>query len=174
MERVVIENKFRIIERSEDEDEQIVTGIVADPENVDSYGQMIEAAVVRKMAHNYMQHHRNLGTDHAKDEDGNPIILNEDIVILESWVTREEGVIGGETVPVGAWVLVVRVLNDEIWQRVLDGELNGYSFEAIVWRVPIEEVDESLDEAMDRMVELEGKTLDIVRQTERFVDFMAA
>lgn len=169
IEQVVIKNHVRILERTGDE-ERLVTGIVADPENVDSYGQMIEEDVVRKMALLFMERFGNMGTDHAKDEEGNPIILNDDIIIVESWVTRNEDVIGGERVPKGAWMLTVRVVNDDIWQRVVNGDLNGYSFEAVVWRIPLDEDGEEIDEAIARMEEVLGHTVQVINRTRTYLE----
>ena len=174
-EQVVIKHHFRILERSEDGAERLVTGIVADPENIDSYGQMIEEDVVRKMALMFLERFGNMGTDHAKDEDGNPIILNEDIIIVENWVTREEGTVGGERVPKGAWLLTCRIISDEIWQRVVDDELNGYSFEAVVWRIPFEnEDDDAITEAISRMEDLLGKTLEVMNRTKTHLQLLEA
>lgn len=173
-EQVVIRNHFRIIDRSDDDDaERLITGIVADPENIDSYGQIIDAHVVRKMALNFMERHGDMGTDHAKDDDGNPIVLNDDIVIVENWVTRNKDVIGGEKVPQGAWMLTVRVLSDEIWERVVDGELNGYSFEAIVWRINIED-DDSIDEAVSRMEKFLGRSVEVINRTKKCIQMLEA
>ena len=85
-----------------------------------------------------MEVFRNMGVGHNKDESGKPLILNDKIRILESWVTREKTTIGGEPVPAVAWLLTVRVLDQKIWQAVKRGQLTGFSFEAKAKRVPIE------------------------------------
>lgn len=136
--QVVIRRSFEILERTEVEGERLVTGIVADPENVDSFGNKIGADVIRRAAFGFMERFGNMGVDHQKDDDGNPIVLNDKIWVVESWITREEGIIGGKRVPQGAWVLTSRVADDDIWQDVVDGNLTGYSFEAIVVRVPLQ------------------------------------
>lgn len=118
-------------------DEQIVTGIVADRENVDSYGNKISEEEIWKSAYKFMETWRNMGVGHDKDKSGRPVILNDKIKILESWVTREETTIGGKRVPAIAWLLTVRILDQKIWEAVKSGQLTGFSFEAKARRIPI-------------------------------------
>ena len=135
---VTIKASVRIIERSEaDEEERLVTGVVADPQNVDSYGNIIRENVIREMSYGFMEQFQNTGIDHAKDLEGNPIVLSDQIVIVESWITRDDSEINGVFVPKGAWVMTCRVKDDEIWQGVLAGEYTGYSLEAWCTRVPL-------------------------------------
>ncbi len=133
------------ISRSNDE-ERLVTSIVADPENVDSFGNMIDSEAIRKAALLFMERFGNSGVSHQKDSYGQPILFNNRIKIVENWVTRAETVVDdeGTTVPFGTWLLTFRVLDDNIWDDVKKDSLTGFSFEAIVSRKPIEQ--ESLSE----------------------------
>lgn len=116
--------------------ERLVTGIVADPENVDSYGNTISAEVIREAAFRFMEDYQNFGINHEKI-DGKPVLYNDKIAVVESWITREKTTIGGTEVPKGAWVLTCRVKDDSIWQGVLDGTYTGFSLEALAKRVEI-------------------------------------
>lgn len=133
---------LEIVERSESDDvdgwERLVTGIVADPINVDSFGSIIPAHIIRQACLKFMEDYQNTGIAHHKDNQGVPILYNDKIVIVENWILRADTVINGVTVPKGAWLLTCRIKDDDIWQDVLDGVFIGYSFEAIAKRQPIE------------------------------------
>lgn len=133
---------LEIIERSEtegsDDWERLVTGIVADPVNIDSYGNIIPAHIIRQACLKFMEDYQNTGIAHYKDVQGIPILYNDKIVIVENWILRTDTVINGVNVPAGAWLLTCRIKDDDIWQDVLEGIFVGYSFEAIAKRVPIE------------------------------------
>tara|TARA_R110000764_G_scaffold134543_1_gene222605 strand:+ start:125 stop:730 length:606 start_codon:yes stop_codon:yes gene_type:complete len=57
----------------------------------------------------------------------------EDIFVVESWI--KEGAVdksvnyGFQDLPNGTWFVTMKVENDEIWQKVKDGEVKGFSIE---------------------------------------------
>lgn len=111
--------------------ERLVTGIVADPENVDVYGGTIDEDEIRNAMIGYMENYMYLGKEHEKDADGNRIALNT-MSIVECWQTRERGIIGDSIVPKGAWVMTLRINDLDIWQNIVDGAYTGFSFEALL------------------------------------------
>lgn len=118
--------------------ERLVTGVVAGPENVDSYGGTISEEETRTAMLRFMEEFQNTGINHIKDSVEKPVLFNDVIRVVECWQTRVEQHINGVYVPKGSWVMTVRILDDDIWQGVLDGKYNGFSFEAFAKRVPIE------------------------------------
>ena len=140
-EQILIHRTFDIVDRQTFQDgwERVVTGVVADPINVDSYGNVIDSEEIRQAAWRFMEHFQAIGVDHNKDAEGNPITLSQEFRILESWITREDGYINDVFVPAGAWVLTVRVVSEEMWDGVLSGEYRGFSFEALCERIPLEQ-----------------------------------
>jgi hypothetical protein len=141
MESVQLKYTLEVLEhierQSDDGWERLVTGVVADPENVDYYGNMIDADVIKNAAYRFMERYQHTGISHLKDEDGVPVLLDSEIRVVESWITREATTLGGKKVPRGAWVMTSRILNDDIWSGVLNGTYTGYSFEALAKRVEI-------------------------------------
>ncbi len=117
--------------------ERLVTGVVADPENVDSYGNTISEEEIRTAMLRFMEEFQNTGLDHQKDSANNPVLFNEVIRIVECWQTRNQDVINGVSVAKGAWVMTVRILDDDIWNGVLNGTYTGFSLEAIAKRIPV-------------------------------------
>ena len=55
------------------------------------------------------------------------------ITAVESWIVadkdRDKSAVYNIDVPVGTWMLSLKVDNDEIWQKVKDKSVKGYSIE---------------------------------------------
>jgi hypothetical protein len=84
--------------------------------------------VVAKMARKFMKEQRlsDNNIQHIEDMDAGSYVY-------ESWVTEnmedKANTVYGMNVPVGTWVVKMKVLNDETWKKVKDGDLNGFSLE---------------------------------------------
>ncbi len=129
---------FEILERQDEL--QVVTGIVMDPENVDAFGNQIpDRDLIERIAFGFMEQFQRIGTDHARQSAEGPTLVNPQLVVVESFIARTEQKIGNAIAPRGAWILSVRVLDSEVWERVKRGELNGFSLEGVFVRVKIEQ-----------------------------------
>lgn len=144
MEEVLFKRNFSIVERKDAK--RLVTGIVADPENVDCYGNMLSPDTIERAAYNFMENFMFVGVEHEVDEEGNPKLYNDVIKIVENWVTRESGKLGEIEYPASTWIQTFKVLDNNIWDRVVRGELTGFSFEAYARKVPIKEEVEDAKE----------------------------
>ena len=141
-ERFIVKRSVTFVYRSDD-DERLVTGIVADPINVDSYGNMVDEEAIRRSALLFMERFVNTGVNHQTDSYGRSILFNDRIKVLESWRARADDTLvdeeSGTTAPKGAWILTFRILDDDVWDEVKTEILTGFSFEAIISRKPIEQ-----------------------------------
>lgn len=109
------------------EEEQIVFGVVYSPYEVDTHGDMMLPDDIKLMAQRYMQLKdlkHSIDTNHDNVSNGS--------YPVESFIAREND----EDYPEGSWVLGVKITDDKVWSMVKNGELNGYSFEALVKKVP--------------------------------------
>jgi len=103
---------------------------------VDHQSDVIEPAELQRAAHVFMRDSRVGGIMHEQT-DG---IAH----VTESLVTTEETVaalfpnIQKGLIPVG-WCVAVKVLDDAVWQRILNGELSEFSIHGTGERVPYEE-----------------------------------
>jgi hypothetical protein len=141
MKQVSFQQTFDFIERAQvptvDGWERIVTGIVADPENIDSYGNVISEEEIRGAMYRFMENYQHTGLEHIRNPNGDDILFDDKIKILETWQTRDETTINEKTVPKGAWILTVRVIDDDIWTGIVDGTYTGFSFCALATSIPI-------------------------------------
>lgn len=103
-----------------DTDERYILGVVLEPDEVDSQGDMISAEEIRNAAHLYMQEHGNVGLQHQT-------FVNDKIKILESYIAPADFEIGGQKVKQGTWLMAFRVLDDSIWKAIKSGLLTGLS-----------------------------------------------
>ena len=58
------------------------------------------------------------------------------VKVLESYLAPTDFTIGELAVRKGTWLLAVRVLSDELWERVKTGDLTGFSIGGSARRVP--------------------------------------
>jgi hypothetical protein len=115
-----------------DEAEQIVMGVVYAPDIPDSHGDFMNAEEVKKACYAFMR----------RGDMGCVDIMHDNkrygCEIVECFIVRD----GDTDFPIpGAWVAAVHCA-DEIWPRVMAGELNGFSMEAIAYT---EKVDREID-----------------------------
>ena len=106
---------------------QIVFGEVYAPNVPDSQGDFMLAHDIRKMAHNFVRSLKMRKVD--VNHDNEPLEAS----VVESFIATEEDKI----YLTGAWVVGIKIDDDEIFKKVEEGEINGFSMEARV--VPIEQ-----------------------------------
>lgn len=117
-------------------EERFVLGVVLEPETIDSQGHVYSAEEVRKAAHNFLEIHARMGLMHKQDVTGK-------IKILESFVAPADIFIDNVTVKKGTWLLGARIVDNELWEGVKNGDFNGWS----IGGTAIESVEE-----MDQML----------------------
>lgn len=108
--------------RRTNDDERIVYAEVYAPNTLDTYGEFMTAEDIKLMAHRAMKMDLStfIDTNHDNVPNGS--------YPVESFIARANDPDFTE----GAWVLGVHIPGDDIWAAVKSGELNCYSFEAMV------------------------------------------
>lgn len=117
-----------------DEEKRIVTGVAMIPnlkiirkdKDGNPYYVFFSEETIRMIAEKYMRN---------KYLDNNDINHNgkaaQDVYVIESWIKEDENdkstKYGFGDLPVGSWFVSMKVKNDEVWEKVKKGELNGFS-----------------------------------------------
>lgn len=114
--------------RKSDEDQRLATGIIYAPGIIDSHGDIMSAKQIAKMAYNFMANNRNHMIDVSHDNKLYGCYL------VESFIAREDDSL---FIP-GSWVGTVYIPDDELWQQVKNGELNGFSMQVLTYKREIE------------------------------------
>lgn len=109
-----------------DETRRLVFGVVYQPNKMDAYGWFMEPDEVEKMAHRFMK--LNLSTVIDTNHDNVP----NGSYPVQSFIARE----GDPDYESGSWVLGVKIVDNTLWQAIVDGELNAYSMEIMVKKTP--------------------------------------
>jgi hypothetical protein len=96
--------------------------------NTDSeYYVYFSPATVRKASELYLKHnnHHKATYEHQDRVSG--------VLTVESWIIedskKDKSTLYGYSLPKGTWMVKMKVENDELWQKIKDGELRGLSIE---------------------------------------------
>ena len=98
--------------------ERILYGIVYEPDTVDSQGDFMDAASIKKSAEDYLAHYRAIDTEHN--------MLAGVGTVVQSYIAPQDLEIVGKSVKAGSWIMAVKV-NDETWNQYVSGEITGFS-----------------------------------------------
>jgi DNA adenine methylase len=129
VDELVFDKPSRLVKGIDPNDERFVLGIVLEPEVVDAQGDIYSAEEIRAAAHRFMEDFGGLGLMHR-------LRVNGQVKVLESFLAPTDFTIGELAVRKGTWLLAVRVLSDELWERVKSGDLTGFSIGGSARRVP--------------------------------------
>jgi len=91
--------------------------------------------------------------EHEKDVDG--------VSVIETWIKEDENdksnLYGFNDVPIGSWLVKMKVYNDEVWQQVKQGDLKGFSIEGYFVDKAIEMQKNDILDLAEECVECEQK-----------------
>jgi len=117
-----------------DDDKRIVVGPAMVPDlkifrkdkKGNPYYVTFKADTIKMIMEKYM---RNKYTDNNDTEhDGKAA---DDVYVIESWIKEDKedksNKYGFEDLPIGTWFVSMKVRNDEVWQKIKNKELNGFS-----------------------------------------------
>ncbi|WP_238709294.1 XkdF-like putative serine protease domain-containing protein [Natronorubrum halophilum] len=125
---------------AKDDEEQIATGIVMVPYAVDLQGDWERPETIQQFAEQF-------GNFEGVGEAGNGVMHavfpDEHATLERNEVLEEATEIGGTEAPAGAWIQEWRFEDEELWELVADGILEGYSIGAVNvhWDGPMEQDD---------------------------------
>ncbi len=112
-----IQKEVRIIANNNDP-KKLVYGVVYEPNVLDSQGEFADAISIEKAAHNFLADSRNIDLQHNFKSDFGTVV--------ESYVAPADFEINGNKITKGSWVLVTKA-NDDVWEKIINGEINAYS-----------------------------------------------
>lgn len=113
-------------------EERFVLGVVLEPDVVDAQNDTYSADEVRKAAHRWMESNQaQLGKQHSE-------IVTGKLKVLESYVAPADFAVGEQTVKKGAWVMAIRVVDDDLWTAVKKGSFTGFSIGGTAIRTPVD------------------------------------
>jgi hypothetical protein len=115
-----------LIHTSDEKVPGLVSGVVLNPCEVDAQGDWVSPKEIERAAHDYIKNARGVGVEH-KDREGARVV--------ESYIAQGDWKIQGELVKKGAWILVMEITDEALWNRVESHELTGFSIEGTAQRI---------------------------------------
>lgn len=107
------------------------TFIVLAPNEVDLQGDIASEAEVRKACYNFNKYSNQANLFH--------ITKTATFEFAESFIAPVDFVLGNTLVSKGTWLATVQVLNDDLWELVKTGEVNGLSISALASTEKVED-----------------------------------
>ncbi len=117
-----------------EEEKQLVTGVVYEPDVEDSHGDKMTAEEIEKAAYTFMENYQNIDKQH--DE-----IAGKGTVV-ENWIAKSDMTVGEQEVKAGTWLMTVRVDDADTWEEIKKGEVTGFSMGGFGERVEIAKADD--------------------------------
>lgn len=111
------EKRFNLIVKNVDE--QIVTGVVYEPNVEDSHGDYMTSEDIEKSAHTFLKEYRQVDKQHNWQGGFGDVV--------ESYVAKSDMEIEGETITKGTWLMSVHVTDNDTWESIKKGEITGFS-----------------------------------------------
>jgi SAM-dependent methyltransferase len=102
----------------QDKDQQIITGVVMEPDVEDLHGDYISAPEIEAAAHKFLVRSRVVGLQHKK---------KGPIEVIESYIAPKAMQIGTGHVRAGSWIMSVKVRDADVWAAVKAGKYTGFS-----------------------------------------------
>lgn len=119
------------------EDKHLIVGAVLVPDKPiyrnqggEEFYIQFSKETIEKLAYEYMMKGRmwSVTEDHLD--------IADDVVMVESWLKTSENdksnEYGMSHLPVGSWIVAMKCNNEDVWSRVKNGELRGFSVESFV------------------------------------------
>ena len=85
---------------------------------------------IEKMENDYMKDFRQYNVSLQHEETVDEVCVVESWIVADSYKDKANAL--GFNVPVGTWMVAMKVNNVDTWNRIKDGELRGFSVESLV------------------------------------------
>lgn len=114
---------FRLLKS--DSPQRIVTGVVFEPNTVDTQGDYEKSGAIEQACHDFLTKYRlkqaHLGHSHARR------LGDEEATLVENYIAPADLTIGTQAVKKGSWIQSWQ-LAPTLWDQVEKGDLTGFSF----------------------------------------------
>lgn len=126
--------KLPINKSTNDELKQVLY-IAMLPDEVDLHGDVTTAEEVRKACHNFNQYCMKANLFH--------LVETNSFSIAESYLAPTDFILGEVIVKAGTWLVNLQIHDDDVWELVKSGQINGVSIGALA---SVQTIEEDTDE----------------------------
>lgn len=118
-----IAKEIKLCVRSDRSWERVVMAEVLVPEVPNVFGDYWTKEAIKEAAYMFMMLGFGIDVEHDKVD-----VTADKCYVVESFIARS----GDPEFIEGAWVVGMKIVDDDLWAAVLSGDINGYSYEALV------------------------------------------
>jgi hypothetical protein len=121
-------------------------------ENKEPYHIFFSKDTVSQTAHNYIKRgmQGNTTLQHAVPVEG--------VTVVESWLVedseKDKSAIYGKSYPVGTWVAMQKIDNDEIYKQAKEGKIKGFSIEGLFSQKTELKKELSEEDKLNKIIEI--------------------
>ncbi|CAI8878325.1 Terminase [Brevibacillus sp. IT-7CA2] len=123
-----------------DKAEQLVYGVVYEPDVEDAHGDQMTAEEIKKAAHGFMERQSTYNIDKQHDLDA------DKGYVLETYIAPIDMTLGDQEIKKGSWVTGVKVTDADTWEQIEKGEITGFSMWGVGKREKIEGASSDTDD----------------------------
>lgn len=127
MENKNIERTAKIVKI--DNSKHFILCVVLEPEEIDLQGDIISAEEIEEACHEYMANYRIVGYRHQ---------YQIDAIIVENGIYRNSCWICEQRIKEGSWVVGIKILDNNIWNQVVNGDIKDVSIGGTGDRIEVE------------------------------------
>ena len=119
---------MKLVQRNDGQYEQVVMAEVIIPDIPNCYGDIYTKEATRDFCYEFARQGYGIDVNHdQQDVDG------VEAYVVESFIARA----GDPDFIEGSWVVAMKIIDDDLWEAVLSGEINGYSYQALCEMMPV-------------------------------------
>ena len=156
-----------LVEKFADEKKHLVTGVVAIPnkpiyrrsEDGEEYDIVFSAEAIEKMSMDFMKNYRQHEVTLQHQEEAEGVYLVEQWIKTDAVNDKSIAVGLSRDLPIGTWIQTYYVDSHDVWKRIENGELQGFSLECMLG---LQEFDfnkiNKTDKNKDNMTDFEDET----------------
>jgi len=123
------------VNKSVNEELKQVLYVAMLPDTPDLHGDITTEDEVRKACHNFNQHSMKANLFH--------LVETDTFSIVESYIAPVDFVLNEVVVKAGTWLVNLQIHDDDVWELVKSGQINGVSIGALA---SVQEIEEDTDE----------------------------
>lgn len=148
-----------LVEKFADDKKHMITGVVAIPnkpiyrrtEDGEEYDIVFSAEAIESMSKDFLKNYRQHNVTLQHNEDAEGIYLVEQWIKTDMVYDKSISVGLSKELPIGSWIQTYYVDSNDVWKRIEEGELLGFSLECMLG---LEEFEKQVEQINNDKIEI--------------------
>ena len=144
-----------------------------DPNTNSDFYVYFSKETVRISSERYLEYNNHHKATYQHEEDVSGVLT------VESWIIedtkKDKSTLYGFSLPVGTWMVKLKITNDEMWSKIKDGELKGLSIEGyfidkMEKMAKIQPTNEEIKTALKELLSVQKVELALIDDIDKLLD----